>query len=71
MNTPISVFCEKRMMNKKIEEAFAMYCKASFADSYNVKEDGDTINSLILRMTEQDVENMWNGFVLDFRDALI
>jgi hypothetical protein len=71
MKTPISEFCEKRMMNQKIEEAFAMYCRASFANSYAINKDGDTINSLILRMTDQDVENMWEGFVLDFRNTLV
>jgi hypothetical protein len=59
------------MMNKKIEEAFAMYCRVSFAEAYEIKQDGETVYSLILRMTNQDVENMWSGFVLDFRDALV
>lgn len=71
MKTPISNFCDTRMTNKKIEEAFTAYCKASYSDSFRIKLEGDTITGLILRMNVADVENMWNLFVLDLRDALV
>lgn len=59
------------MINDKLKEAFNAYVRASYSDSFDMRQDGDTITSLVLRMTVLDVENMWNRFVLDLRDTLI
>lgn len=69
--TPIAQFCENKGIKGKIREAFNAYVRASFADRYEIYQEGDTVSSLISKMTQEDVANLWSRFILDLRDTLI
>lgn len=62
-------FCEERKTGKKIQDAFVAYCKSSVSESYQLKSN-ETVTGLLMKFTREEVENLWNKFVLDLRDVL-
>lgn len=69
--TPVTKFCEERRMGKNLTDAFSAYCRSSLAARFELSREGDTITSLVLRMTEDDVEKLWKRFILDLKDTLV
>lgn len=62
-------FCKKRLLNKKLTDAFTAYCKASISDYYQIG-NGQTVTGILMSFTEEEVEKMWGGFVLELRSVL-
>ena len=62
----ISKFCEQRGIPPKIEELFTTYCRASFANRFSMR-NGDTVNMLVSKMTEDEVLDEWVEFVRDLK----
>lgn len=67
MNT-IKQFCEERKLSKPIEDAFIMYCRSTYAERFMLK-DGDTVQAIIARMNQEQVEDAWGKFVTELRNV--
>ncbi len=65
----IKEFCEKRRIPKKIQDAFIAYCKASVSDYYQIKSN-ETVTGLLVKFNEEEIESLWNKFVIDLRDSI-
>lgn len=57
------------MISKGIEEAFIAYCKTYLAETYGIRMS-DTLSLVGDKITRKEVEDLWNKFILDMRDAL-
>lgn len=66
----IQQFCEKRKISHPIESAFTAYCKTAYALQFELKE-GDTISKIVSNLTDEQVLEAWNRFILDLKDSLI
>lgn len=67
--TAIEEFCEKRRITKTIQDAFVAYCRSTYALKFQMK-DGDTIKSVVDRMTAEQVSDAWMSFVSEFRELI-
>ena len=65
----ISDFCEKRKIPIKIESAFRAYCKTDYAQRFALKE-GETIAKIVANLTDAQVLDAWDGFVVEFMKTL-
>lgn len=66
----LSRFCEERKLNRQMEDAFVMYCRSAYASKYALK-NGETVKGIVDKLTRQEVESLWQNFVLDLRSTLI
>lgn len=66
----IQQFCEKRKISHPIESAFTAYCKTAYALRFELKE-GDTISKIISNLTDEQVLDAWNRFILDLKDSIL
>jgi hypothetical protein len=69
MNT-IQQFCEDRMITKRIEDAFIVYCRSVYADKFRIWKQGDTARLLVDKMTRGQVEELWQEFVIEMKRYL-
>jgi hypothetical protein len=75
MNYPVrrsalTEFCEKRGIPDKLRDAFAAYARAVYADRFMLRGDTDTVRLMINRLTEEQMEQVWNQFLSDLRKIL-
>ena len=68
--TAINEFCEKRKIPKNIESAFAAFVRTDYAQIFELHDGGDTINKIILNLTDNQVGLAWQKFVLQLHDVL-
>jgi len=69
MANSIHEFCEKRNIPIKIESAFRAYCKTDYALKFELRE-GDTVAKLVSNLTNEQILDAWNCFVVEFRRIL-
>jgi hypothetical protein len=62
-------FCEKRMLNKKLTDAFISYCKSHVSDYYHIG-NGQTVTGILISFNDQEIEKLWQAFVADLRAIL-
>lgn len=65
----IEEFCDKRKITKAVEAAFVTYCRSTYAQKFQMK-DGETIKSVVEKMTSEQVSDAWMSFVSEFRELL-
>lgn len=65
----ISDFCEKRGISPALEEAFTMYCRSLYAGKFSLG-NGDTVKSIVSKMTEDQVLEAWVEFVKDLKSVI-
>lgn len=68
--TSIRRFCEDRKISPSIESAFTSYCKTSYALQFELKE-GDTVSKIVSNLTDEQILDAWNKFIVELKDALI
>lgn len=66
----IQKFCEERKITKTIQDAFEAYCRSAYAERFDLLGSGDTVKSIINKLTIKQVEDAWRSFVLDFKKSL-
>lgn len=57
------------MLSKGLEEAFVQYCKTYLAETYGIRMT-DTLSLVGDKITRKEVEDLWNRFIMDMRNAL-
>lgn len=67
--TSIQKFCENRKIPRPLESAFTAYCKTSYAVKFDLRE-GDTVSKIVSTLTDGQVLDAWNCFILDLKDVL-
>lgn len=65
----IDRFCEERKIPRKIRDAFVAYCKGYIHELSNIPSS-DTATGLLMKFTQDELEQRWQEFVLDLRDTL-
>jgi hypothetical protein len=70
MMNSIQKFCKKRKITKQIEDAFTTYCRSVYATRFLINKDGDTIQQIVSKMTEEEVKKAWGEFVLDLKASI-
>ena len=68
--TAISKFCEQRKIPINIESAFTAYIRTDYAANFELK-DGETIQKIVANLTDAQVADAWNKFILEFRDVIL
>ena len=68
--TAINEFCEKRKIPKNIESAFTAFVHTDYAQIFELRDGGDTINKIVLNLTDNQVGLAWQKFVLQLHDVL-
>ncbi len=66
----ISIFCERKGLPKRIEQAFITYCKDLYASRYQMKSSGDTVTQFVSNLTDQQIQDAWNNFILDLKNVI-
>lgn len=67
--TSIQKFCETRKIPRPLESAFTAYCKTGYAVKFDLRE-GDTVSKIVSTLTDEQVLDAWNCFILDLKDVL-
>lgn len=67
---PVRNFCRVRGVPQGIEEAFIAYCKNYLKDAYGISMK-DTLSLVGDKITDKEVQDLWNRFILDMRDAIL
>ena len=62
-------FCTKRKLSRKLEDAFTSYCKAYIRETFYVN-NGQTTTSLLFALNDDELEKLWQEFVLDLKHLL-
>jgi hypothetical protein len=65
----IREFCKKKLIPKKIEFAFHAYCKASLSDYFDIRSS-DTLAKIMMKLSEEQVNELWIKFVNDLKELL-
>ena len=62
-------FCVERQLNKNMEDAFKAYIRSAFSTAYAIRP-GDTLSGMMNNMTRERVEEMWQKFVIDWKEVI-
>lgn len=65
----ISKFCEARMIDPKLEEAFTAYIRSEYASKFSLR-NGETTKMVVSKLTIEEVGDAWNEFVNSFKKYL-
>ena len=65
----ISKFCEGRMIDTKLEEAFTAYIRSEYASKFSLR-NGETTKLVVSKLTIEEVSDAWVEFVRDMKKYL-
>lgn len=66
----IDEFCRKRRITHQIQEAFTAYLRSDYALKFELHIDGDTNKMIVGKMSEDELENAWAGFVTELKRTI-
>ena len=66
----IQKFCEDRKISNPLESAFIAYCKTGYAQRFELME-GDTISKIVSNLTDEQVLDAWNCFIVELKKVLL
>lgn len=71
MKSPIRAFCDERKIKDDLRNAFTSYCRTKYAKQYDLLSiEGDTVHSIIMGMTQSQVQEAWQEYVRDMSSYL-
>lgn len=65
----ISKFCESRLIDPKLEEAFTAYIRSDYAGKYSLR-NGETTKLVVSKLTMEEIADAWNDFVNHMKQFL-
>jgi len=53
-----------------MKDAFAAYLRTTYATKFAIRNDTDTVQLIVGKMTQEQLEDAWGYFVLEFKKYL-
>jgi len=66
----IAEFCENKGISPNMEKAFIAYLRSDYARKYALKYEGDTTKLVVGKMSGEELDDAWKGFVGEFKKYL-
>lgn len=62
MKSPISEFCDSRLISDSLKHSFSAYIRSEYSRRFKMSLDGETVQLLLGRMSQEDLEDAWKDF---------
>ena len=62
MKSPISEFCDVRLISDSLKNSFSAYIRSEYSRRFKMSMDGETVQLLLGRMSQEDLEDAWKDF---------
>jgi hypothetical protein len=70
IKSPLSEFCDERGISGQIKSAFGAYIRSEYAQKFLLGSDSETVYLIIGKLTQEQLGELWQGFVLELSKYL-
>lgn len=70
MKSPVREFCEERGISESVRNAFSAYLRSTYSLKFAMESEGETVRLIVAKMTQEQLEEAWRYFVMEFKKYL-